>query len=182
MTEKHHCASAQTERKPRVNVLSTRVLVDADACPVRREIARAAERHGIETLFFANSSQEAAESSNLPTVRVADGTDAADFAIATQCREGDIVVTDDIGLAALVRGKGVSAISSRGRLFRPDTLPALLEERHRSRKLRRAGGRTRGPRALTVLDRDRFTRVLEQLLMNDDGLGRITGSRGTEIP
>jgi uncharacterized protein YaiI (UPF0178 family) len=163
-----------------VKVPSARVLVDADACPVRREIARAAERHGIEALFFANSSQEAAESSNLRTVRVADRPDAADFAIATQCRERDIVVSDDIGLAALVTGKGARAISSRGRLFRPDALPLLLEERHRARKARRAGGRTRGPRALTVLDRARFTCALEQLLMNDNGLDRITGSRGAE--
>jgi hypothetical protein len=157
-----------------------RVLVDADACPVRREIARAAERHGVAALFFANSSQEAAESSSLRTVRVADRPDAADFAIATQCRAGDIVVSDDIGLAALVTGKGARAISSRGRLFRPDVLPLLLEERHRARKARRAGGRTRGPRALTVLDRARFTCELEQLLMNDNGLDRITGSRGAE--
>ena len=102
--------------------MNARVLVDVDACPVRREIASAAERHGIEALFFANSSQEPAGSSSLRTVRVADRPDAADFAIATQCREGDIVVTDDIGLAALVTGKGARAISSRGRLFRPDVL------------------------------------------------------------
>ena len=144
------------------------MLVDADACPVRREIARAAERHGDAALFFANSSQEAAESPNLRTVRVADWSDAADFAIATECRSGDIAVTDDIGLAALVTGKGARAISSRGRLFRPELLPLLLEERHRSRKARRAGGRTRGPRALTSADRRRFAAALEELLGRND--------------
>jgi uncharacterized protein len=143
---------------------AARVLVDADACPVRREIARAAERHGVEVLFFANSSQESAESSNLRTMRVANGPDAADFAIATECRSGDIAVTDDIGLAALVTSKGACAISSRGRLFRPDLFPLLLEERHRSRKARRAGDRTRGPRALTATDRRRFAAALEELL------------------
>ena len=157
---------------------AARVLVDADACPVRREIARAAERHGVAALFFANSSQEGPESSNLRTVRVADRPDAADFAIATQCRRGDIVVTDDIGLAALVAGKQARAISCRGRLFRPDILPLLLEERHRSRKARRAGGRTRGPRALTAADRVRFAAALEQLLTNNSDLDKTTGSRG----
>ena len=157
-----------------------RVLVDADACPVRREIARATDRHGVEALFFANSSQEAAASSNRRTVCVADRPDAADFAIATLCRGGDIVVTDDIGLAALAAGKGARAISSRGRLFRPDALPLLLEERHRARKVRRAGGRTRGPRALTLQDRARFTRALEQLLINDNNSNKISGSRGAE--
>jgi hypothetical protein len=147
---------------------AVRVLVDADACPVRREIALAAERHGIEALFFANSSQESAESPNLRTVRVADRPDAADFAIATECRSGDIAVTDDIGLAALVTGKGARAISSRGRLFHPDLLPLLLEERHRSRKARRAGGRTRGPRTLTSADRRRFAAALEELLRRNE--------------
>jgi hypothetical protein len=163
-----------------------RVLVDADACPVRREILRAAERHGNEALFFANASQEAAGPLNPPrqasgrTVRVGDGPDAADFAIATQCRAGDIVVTDDIGLAALAAGKGARAISSQGRLFRPELLPLLLEERHFARKARRAGGRTRGPRPLTAADRDRFTRALERLLINGKDLDRISGSTGAE--
>jgi hypothetical protein len=97
-------------------------------------------------------------------VRVADGPDAADFAIATRCRRGDIVVTDDIGLAALVTGKDARAISSRGRLFRAEVLPLLLAERHRSRKVRRAGGRTRRPRALTAADRQRFVVALEECL------------------
>ena len=148
--------------------MNARVLVDADACPVRREIARAAERYGIEALFFANLSQEAAGLSNLRTVRVDDRPDAADFAIATQCRAGDIVVTDDIGLAALATGKGARAISSRGRLFRPDLLPLLLAERHRSRKARRAGGRTRGPRAPTAADRRRFAAALDEWLRRNE--------------
>ena len=148
--------------------MKSRVLVDEDACPVRREIARAAERCGIEALFFANSSQEAADSSNPRTVRVDDRPDAADFAIATQCRAGDLVVTDDIGLAALVTGKGASAISSRGRFFRPEVLPLLLAERHRSRKARRAGGRTRGPRALTAADRRRFAAALDEWLRRNE--------------
>ena len=144
--------------------MKARVLVDADACPVRREILRAAERHGVEALFFANSSQQAPGPAKEPTVRVADGPDAADFAIATQCRSGDIVVTDDIGLAALAIGKGARAISCRGRLYTRDMLPLLLEERHRSRKIRRAGGRTRGLRALTDADRRRFDDNLRFLI------------------
>jgi hypothetical protein len=148
--------------------MKARVLVDADACPVRREIARAAERYGIEALFFANSSQEGAGSSNARTVRVSDRPDAADFAIATQCREGDIVATDDIGLAALVTGKAARAISFRGRLFRPEILPLLLAERHRSRKARRAGGRTRGPRPLTAADRRRFAAALDEWLRRSE--------------
>jgi len=165
MAERDHPSSLAVARERRV-----RVLVDADACPVRTEITRAAERHGLEALFFANSSQTSAEDSRPPrrasrqTERVGDGPDAADFAIATRCREGDIVVTDDIGLASLAASKGARAISSRGRIFSPDLLPALLEERHRARKARRAGRRTRGPRALSDADRHRFVAALEEML------------------
>ena len=158
---------------------AVRVLVDADACPVRREVARAAERFGADAAYFANSSQEARESKRARVVRVSDRPDAADFAIATRCRSGDIVVTDDIGLAALAASKGARALSSRGRIFRPEDIPLLLEERHRSRKARfapkdarallqrRAGGRTRGPAALTPADRRRFAETLAELLRRD---------------
>jgi len=147
---------------------AVRVLVDADACPVRREVARATERSGAGAVYFANSSQEGRESKGARVVRVSDLPDAADFAIATQCRSGDIVVTDDAGLAALAASKGARALSSRGRVFRPEDIPLLLEERHRSRKVRRAGGRTRGPSALTAADRRRFAETLAGLLRRDE--------------
>src|SRR5262245_54184579 len=106
-----------------------RILVDADACPVRREVERAAERFGAEVLHFANPSHEI-PSGTARTVRVSDRRDAADFAIATSCAEGDVVVTDDIGLAAMALGKGAVALTSRGRLFRQEEIGAMLNERH----------------------------------------------------
>jgi uncharacterized protein YaiI (UPF0178 family) len=139
-----------------------RILVDADACPVRGEVESVARRHGVTVLYFANSSQD--EGSLGAVRRVNDRRDAADFAIAAECGPGDIVVTDDIGLASMALGEKARALSSRGRQFTPEIIPMLLQERHLARKVRRAGGRTPGPHALTAADRRRFTRVLAEML------------------
>lgn len=139
-----------------------RILVDADACPVRSEVEALAGRHGARVLFFANPTQDLGAARRV--VRVSDRRDAADFAIATECRAGDIVVTDDVGLAALALGRGAAALSSRGRGFRRAEMAILLEARHRARQARRAGGRARGPRPATAADRKRFVAALEAAL------------------
>lgn len=141
-----------------------RVLVDADACPVRAEVARAAESFGAEALYFANSAQDIDAGAGGRVIRVPDRRDAADFAMVTQCRGGDIAVTDDIGLAAMLLPRGADVVSSRGRRYAADEIPLLLEQRHAARKARRAGKRTPGPRALTRADRERFAGVLAGLL------------------
>ena len=141
-----------------------RILVDADACPVRREAKRAAEEFAVEIIFFANQAQEVDDGSRGEFVRVGDGSDAADFAILTRCDAGDVVITDDFGLAAMALGKGAAALSSRGRRFRPEEMPQLLQQRHAAAKARRAGLRTRGPRGLKPDDRRRFVRSLSELL------------------
>jgi hypothetical protein len=86
--------------------------------------------------------------------------EATDLAVANRARRGDVVVTQDWGLAALVLGRGCRAISPTGRVYRPDTIDLLLEERHLKAKFRRGGGRTRGPRARTTEDEARFERAL----------------------
>ncbi len=99
-------------------------------------------------------------------IQVSDKRDAVDFAIAGRCRKGDVVVTDDVGLAAIVAAKGADAVSSRGRRFGAAEIPHLLERRHLSRKARRSGKLTPGPRAMTSADRQRFKRTLAELLRN----------------
>ncbi len=86
--------------------------------------------------------------------------EATDIAVANRARRGDVVITQDWGLAALVLGRGCRAISPTGRVYRPETIDLLLEERHLKAKFRRGGGRTRGPRARTTEDETRFERAL----------------------
>ncbi len=182
-----------------------RLLVDADACPVRREAERAAERFSCPLILFANSSQKLAGDpmcgldSRRPHVArtiqsasraagagekaegthddrgldnprhsrmvfAGDGPDATDFRLFEECRSADLVITDDLGLAALALSKGARALSSRGRVYRNEEMPALLAGRHGARKARRAGRRTRGPSPFTDADRRRFVQALDALL------------------
>jgi uncharacterized protein len=136
-----------------------RILVDADACPVRDEIESVAAECALPVHYFAHHSQ----SLGCANTTTADGPDGADFALFADCLPGDIVVTDDTGLAALVLGRGVAVLSSRGRPYTTATINASLHHRHAARKARRAGKRFRGPRALTRDDRVRFIRLLREL-------------------
>jgi uncharacterized protein YaiI (UPF0178 family) len=77
---------------------------------------------------------------------------------------GDVVVTQDIGLAAMVLGRGASALGPRGRIFHLATIDAELLVRHEEKKLRRAGGRHGGPRPFNDEDREHFIDSLERLL------------------
>ena len=149
---------------PSSNPSRCRILVDADACPVRAEIARAAEKFGLEVLYFANTAQLFDAGTSGRMVAVGDGRDSADFAMVTQCRKGDVTITDDLGLASMLLSKGAVVLSSRGRQFSADQMPILLVQRHAAQKARRAGKRTRGPARLTLADRQRFIRTLAEIL------------------
>jgi uncharacterized protein YaiI (UPF0178 family) len=96
-------------------------------------------------------------------LNVIDG-DAADFAIIGELAPGDVVVTQDIGLAAMVLGRGAGAISPRGRIFYLSTIDIEMEVRHAEKKVRRAGGRTGGPPKFGDEDREHFIDQLERLI------------------
>ncbi|MGV8082017.1 MAG: DUF188 domain-containing protein [Coriobacteriia bacterium] len=98
-------------------------------------------------------------------LQVGVGSDAADFAIVERLEPADVVVTQDIGLAAMVLGRGARAIGPRGRVFSLATIDSDLEVRHAEKRERRAGRRTHGgPRAFEEEDRERFSTALERLL------------------
>ena len=78
--------------------------------------------------------------------------------------DADVVVTQDIGLASMVLGRGARAIGVRGRVYNPVTIDSMMFIRHEEKKVRRAGGRTKGPAAFTDEDRRRFVRNLRELL------------------
>ncbi len=97
-------------------------------------------------------------------IQVSTGMDSADFAIVELLRAGDIVVTQDIGLAAMVLGKSAFALGVRGREYLPATIDMDMEMRHIEKKIRRQGGRTKGPAPFTNDDRDHFTETLERMV------------------
>ncbi len=144
----------------------TTLFVDADACPVTREAIAIARAHGATVTLVANGTQNLARytgRAGVEAVQVAQGRDSADFAIIERLAPGDVVVTQDIGLAAMVLGRGARAISPRGRVFHAATIDAELAVRHAEQRHRRAGGRTGGPFAFDEEDRERFVSALERL-------------------
>ncbi len=98
------------------------------------------------------------------TLQESIGADSADFAIASAITPEDIVVTQDIGLADIVLGRGARAIGVRGRIYNPLTIDSMMFIRHEEKKVRRQGGRTKGPAPFTNEDRKRFERNLRQLV------------------
>lgn len=136
---------------------SVRILVDADSCPVMEEVSRAAEKMGVQVLLITSLAHFREKS--LPvaeTIYVDNIPQAADMEIAKRVSDSDIVVTGDYGLASLVLAKKAKCISPRGLIFSQNNIGRLLEERHIGMRLRRGGGRTKGPKPFTKLDSQRF--------------------------
>lgn len=148
------------------------VFIDADACPVTREAITIARRYKAAVLMVANATQNLSRHASKPgveCVQVSGGRDAADFAIVERLGPDDVVVTQDIGLAAMALGRGARALSVRGRVFSTATIDMEMEVRHAEQKHRRGGGRTRGPSALEDEDRERFESALERVLREVTG-------------
>ena len=160
----------------------TTLYIDADACPVIREALAAARAQGVPCVIAGNSTQNLerhlrASDPREPkdpahpdrgfwasTIQVGVGADSADFAIVSAITPADVVVTQDIGLADMVLGRGARAIGVRGRVYNPLTIDSLMLIRHEEKKVRRAGVRTKGPAAFTSEDRARFRTNLRRLL------------------
>jgi uncharacterized protein YaiI (UPF0178 family) len=141
------------------------LLIDADACPVVEQTISAAKHRGIPVTLFCDTSH--LFYSDYATVRtVGTGRDAADFAIVTACRAGDLVVTQDYGVAAMVLGKGACAIHQSGMRYTLQNIDALLMERHLAKKERmsKTKNHPRGPAKRTRADDLRFDAALEALL------------------
>ena len=143
-----------------------KIWVDADACPgvIKEIIYRAAERRQIPTTLVANQMLRTPPSKYIRAIQVAHGFDVADAHIVDQVEKGDLVVTADIPLAALVIERGALAINPRGELYTPATIRERLTMRNFMEELRSAGIETGGPAAFSQADRQAFGNQLDRLL------------------
>jgi len=139
-----------------------RIFVDADACPVKDEVYRVAQRYGLHTTVVANSFLQVPRSPLIERMIVDAGPDVADDWIAERCRPGDIVVTNDIPLADRTLKAGAAAIAPNGRSFTADSIGAALASRAIGEHLRSMGEVTSGPRAFGAADRSRFLQALDE--------------------
>lgn len=139
------------------------VWVDADACPrsVLQYLRAAEARYGylLRTIASQNHCLD------LPGhITVDPEPQATDMAIINRVQSGDLVVTQDWGLAAVVLAKGARALSPGGEIYRMDRMDFMLEQRNQLARFRRSGGRTKGPAARTKGDDQRFQAALHQLM------------------
>lgn len=143
-----------------------RIWVDADACPVaiKEILFRAAQRAQVQVTLVANHALRTPPSPYIRSIQVAGGFDVADNEIVGLVESGDLVVTQDIPLAAAVIGKGALAVHPRGELYTPDTIQQRLTMRNFMEELRSAGVNTGGPAALHPRDKQAFGNQLDRWL------------------
>jgi uncharacterized protein YaiI (UPF0178 family) len=140
-----------------------RILVDADACPVKEIILRMAKHRNIPVTMVIDTSHELDDGYST-VITVDKGSDSADYVIAGMAACRDIVVTQDYGLAAMTLAKGASAIDQNGMLYTNENIESLLERRYIGQKIRRGGGRTKGPKKRTQEDDRKFEDVFGRTL------------------
>jgi uncharacterized protein YaiI (UPF0178 family) len=142
------------------------IWVDADACPgvIRDILVRAALRAGVPITFVANQWVRVPSSPLIRALQVEHGPDVADTAIVERLEPGDLVVTQDIPLAARVIEKGAAALNPRGERYTPGTIAERLSMRNFMDELRGAGVQTGGPAPLHARDRQAFANQLDRWL------------------
>lgn len=142
------------------------IFVDADACPVKDEALRVAERHRLAISFVSNSWMRLPDSDLVQRVVVSDGPDAADNWIAERVSPGDIVVTADIPLASRCLEHGAKVVGPTGKPFTPAGIGMALAMRDLSAHLREIGESKGYNASFTRQDRSRFLQALEQAVQD----------------
>lgn len=140
------------------------IYIDADACPVTHIAEEIARRHGIPVTILCDTNH--VMYSETSTVKlIGAGADAVDLALINLCKAGDIVITQDYGVAALALGKGALAVHQSGKFFTDDNIGGLLMDRHLAKKARRSGKHhLKGPAKRTEEDDRRFAESFERLI------------------
>lgn len=138
-----------------------RIVVDADACPVKEEVYRVAQRYDLPVLLVAASWMRVPNDTRITLEVVEQDFDAADDRIAQHVGPEDIVVTADIPLAARCLAQGAYALGTTGRPFTDDNISDALATRQLLSELRSAGETTRGPAPFSPTDRSKFLQALD---------------------
>ena len=142
----------------------TSIYIDADACPVKNEIYRVAERYGLKVFVVANSFMNVPRDPRHELVVVSDSFDAADNWIAERAGPGDIVVTADIPLADRSLKKGAAVIGNTGVPFTMASIGMAMANRELLSNLRAMGEVTGGPKPMSQRDRSRFLSALDETI------------------
>lgn len=139
--------------------------VDADACPVKAEVYRVAERHGLVVHVVSNSAIATPRDPMIRSVAVGSEPDAADDWIASRVGPRSIVVTNDLPLAGRCVKAGAAVIAANGRVFDENSIGLAVATRNLMTDLRSAGEATGGPRAFSQRDRSAFLSALHEAIV-----------------
>jgi uncharacterized protein YaiI (UPF0178 family) len=154
-----------TKSQPKTqNLNTTRIYVDADACPVKDEIYRVAIRHGLPVSVVAGNFIRVPQDPLIERVAAGSGMDAADDWIAERAGHGDIVITSDIPLASRCVKAGAEVIAPNGKPFTEQSIGMTLAVRNLMTDLRSSGEVTGGPKSFEARDRSAFLSALDQTI------------------
>ena len=140
-----------------------RVLIDADGCPVVALAVKLAGEKSVECIILCDTSH-VFDKAGAKTVTVSKGADSVDFALVNMLEQGDIVVTQDYGLAAMCLAKKAIPISQDGMIYDDGNIDSLLAQRHVAKKIKMSGGRLRGNAKRTLEQDKAFESRLRELL------------------
>ena len=143
-----------------------RIFVDADACPVVSIVEKVAKEHSVPVILLCDTNH-VLSSDYSEVIVVGAGADAVDYKLISICHKGDIVVSQDYGVAAMALGKGAYAIHQSGKWYTNDNIDQMLMERHLNKKARRSSHKNhiKGPKKRTEEDDVRFAQSFEKMLM-----------------
>ena len=139
------------------------VLIDADACPVVDIAVKLCAKQGILCLLLCDTSH-ACYRQGAQTLIFDKGADSVDFALVNRACPGDIVITQDYGLASMCLGRNARVLHQDGWEYTLDNISGLMEQRHANKKHRLAGGRTKGPSKRTRQQDEAFAKAFQQML------------------
>ena len=142
------------------------IFVDADACPVVGIVEKVAKEHSVPVTLLCDTNH-VLSSDYSEVIVVGAGADAVDYKLISICHRGDIVVSQDYGVAAMALGKGAYAIHQSGKWYTNDNIDQMLMERHLNKKARRSSHKNhiKGPKKRTEEDDVRFAQSFEKMLM-----------------
>ena len=141
------------------------IYVDADACPVVHTVEKVAKKYGVTVTLLCDTNH-ALSSEYSEVIVVGAGADAVDYKLISICHKGDIVVSQDYGVAAMALGKGAYAIHQSGKWYTDDNIDRMLMERHLNKKAKRSSSKNhiKGPRKRTEEDDTRFEESFEKMI------------------
>ncbi len=138
-----------------------KILIDGDGCPVVDITVKLAKRYGTECIIFCDTAH-VFQKEGADTVVCSKGADSVDFVLVNRVVPGDIVITQDYGLAGMCLARKAAVINQNGMEYSDENIDALLHQRHVAQKIRRGGGRTKGPAKRTRDMDENFACVLEE--------------------